>query len=90
MNEPTQEAPPVLIEDLDQFVSLLTGWHSNKVAMLEHLLEIPEGTEMQVDGGDSVALTGDILAGFKAGLNVALMELGKLPFESAPLPDATH
>ena len=73
----------ILIEDIDQFVNLLTRWHVEKVKVLEHMLEVPDGTEMECDGV-SVVLTGDMLAGFKAGINLSLMELGILPFVSEP------
>lgn len=85
------QAPEILpITDLDQFAGLLTNWHASKVAVLEHMLSIPEGTEMSIDGGDSVPLTGDLLAGLKVGINLCLMELGNLPFitESANAADA--
>lgn len=68
------------IESLDQFAGLLTAWHAEKVRVLEHMLQIPEGTEMVVDGGEAVPLIGDRLAGFKAGIQLSLMELGTLPF----------
>lgn len=73
----------ILIEDIDQFVNLLTVWHTEKVKVLEHMLEIPDGTEMEANGV-SVVLTGDMLAGFKTGIILSLMELGILPFVSEP------
>lgn len=75
---PTEEV--VQITDLDSFVRALVHWHTNKVAMLKHLAEIPEGTEMVVGDDTPIVLEGDILAGFKAGLETALIELGELPF----------
>jgi hypothetical protein len=78
------DTPPnagiVPITDLDSFVRALVHWHTNKVAMLRHLAEIPEGTEMSVGDEAPIVLEGDILAGFKAGLETALIELGELPF----------
>lgn len=75
------QAPETLeIQDLDQFVKLLVGWHTQQVKTLEHFLDMPEGVVMQVDGDEQIALTGDLLAGFKAGINMSLMQLGKLPF----------
>lgn len=70
------------IYDLGQFVKYLTAWHSHKVKILEHMLSIPEDSEMVVDGGSasSVIMTGDMLAGFKAGVELALIELGTMPF----------
>lgn len=77
----------VMVEDLDQFVRVLMAWHTNKVAMLRHLQSIPEGTEVSKDDGEPIVLTGDILKGFQMGLEVALEEMGTLPFE-AELEDA--
>ena len=83
MTETTpQPTPPETIEitDVNQFVGILIDWHAKKVAILEHMLQVPEGTEMIVDGGTPVILTGDMLAGVQAGISMALMELGILPF----------
>lgn len=79
----------VEITDVNQFVGILTNWHAKKVAILEHMLQVPEVTEMQVDGGTSVILTSDMLAGFKAGISVSLMELGILPFVAEMEPVTT-
>lgn len=71
------------VEDLDQFVGLLTAWHSNRVATLKHLTEIPEGTKVQVDDDETkLVLEGDLLKGFSLGITTALLELGKLPFQA--------
>ncbi len=86
MNQATQEAPvapaTIEVENLDQFVQMLAGWHDQKVKTLKHMLEVPDGTEMVVTGASpmTVILAGDMLVGFKAGLELALMELGTLPF----------
>ena len=85
MTEATQAEAPVAsltieIDDLEQFVRILAGWHEQKVKTLKHMLEMPEGVEMVVSGETPVVLTGDLLAGLKAGIEVALMELGELPF----------
>lgn len=77
----------VMVDDLDQFVRVLMAWHANKVAMLRHLQNIPDGTEASKDDGEPVVLTGDMLKGFQMGLEVALEEMGTLPFE-AELEDA--
>lgn len=78
-NTPTS-SDTLEITNLDHFVALLVDWHNNRVQRLEHMLEVPEGTEMQVDDGESRLLEGDLLAGFKAGITVALSEMGVLPF----------
>lgn len=70
------------VYDLGQFIKYLTAWHSHKVEILKHMINIPEGSEMVVDeeSASSVIMTGDMLAGFKAGIELALIELGTMPF----------
>lgn len=86
MNEATdtintrESEETVPVTDLDHFVKLLTGWHGNKIAMLKHMMAIPEGTEAELSDGDKVTMTGDILKGFRMGLTIAMSELGTLPF----------
>lgn len=77
-----EQRKPELVEvaDLDGFVKHLTTWHNNRVATLRHMQQIPEGTPMQVGDGPERPLTGDLLEGFKAGIQVALAQLGTLPF----------
>ncbi len=87
----SQAAPETLeIQDLNEFVRILVGWHSHQVRTLEHFLTLPEGLAMQVGEGPEVVLAGDMLAGFKAGIELSLMQLGKLPFsaelEDTPVP----
>lgn len=76
----TQQTETVMVEDLNTFVSVLTGWHTNKVAALRHMQEIPAGTEIAFDDEDNKILDGELLKGFKMGIELALMELGTLPF----------
>lgn len=76
----TQENQDTLVlEDMNQFVQILVAWHSEKIKILKHMLLIPDGTVMELDGTDH-NLTGDMLIGFRAGLSVALAELGSLTF----------
>lgn len=70
----------VVVNDIDHFIALLFAWHTNKVTLLQHLASVPEGTQMMVGEDEPITLSGDVLAGFKAGLEMALMELGTLPF----------
>ena len=82
MPETKQETVPV--QDLNQFVQLLTAWHENRVATMEHMLQIPDGTKVELgmpDGNKhNHELTGEKLDGFLIGLHFALMEFGQLPF----------
>lgn len=81
MNAPVAKST-VLIEDLDQFVVLLTDWHEHKVKILEKMMEIPEGSEATFGDQEPKVLTGDYREGFVMGLSLALIELGSLPFIS--------
>lgn len=79
MQEPNTET--IDVESLDDFVHMLVSWHGHKHAILTHMLEMPDGTYMQMGENEPVAMTGDMLAGFKVGIQLALMELGTLPFQ---------
>lgn len=92
--ETNQDTVPV--QDLNQFVALLSHWHTNRVATMEHMLQIPDGSEVELgmpDGSKhSHVLTGDKRDGFLIGLNFALMEFGQLPFVAEteePAPEET-
>jgi hypothetical protein len=82
VNEAQEETIPV--DNLDQFVQILTAWHAEKCAVVQHLLTIPEGSEFEVgnEGEEQtkVVLTGESLAAFKLGIEMVMMQLGELPF----------
>lgn len=87
-----EEAGIVPVQDLDQFVRILADWHASKTKQLRHLLQVPAGTTVEIDGVDHV-LAGDLRDGFIAGITVALSLVGELPFvaevEDAPAqPDS--
>jgi len=86
--EAKKQSETVPIENVEQFVSITCAWHTDKVKVLEHMLAIPEGTKIEVSGQAEATLTGDMLAGFRAGIELSLMQLGTLPFaielEEAP------
>lgn len=75
-----QKSETVVVADIDQFIQLLSGWHQNKVKTLEHMLSVPEGTEVTFNEEAQQILSGDLHKGFVMGLSLALMELGTLPF----------
>lgn len=82
---PTQTLDPeatVQIETLDNFVRLLAGWHQARVNELEALFNIPEGVEISLDDSEPIMLEGAVRLAFIAGVNVALMKLGVLPFQA--------
>lgn len=80
MSAMPQPSELVEVEDLDQFAKMITVWHAGKVKVLEHFLQMPEGNEMQVGDEEPIKLEGDVLKGMKAGVQLALMEFGFLPF----------
>lgn len=76
----------VMVEDLDTFVSILMDWHAAKVKTLEHMVDIPEGSEVTINDGMAKILEGDYRDGFILGLTLSLMELGTLPFICEQVP----
>lgn len=90
-----QENETFEIQSMDMFADLLAQWHKRRVETLEHFFEVPEGTEVEITMQDGVTqkhiIAGDIKTGFLIGLNLALMELGTLPFlvENRPQEEAT-
>ena len=76
------------IKDLDHFVGLLSRWHTTKVKTIKHMMTVPDTTEVILEEGTPVQMTGEFRKGFVLGLTIALAELGELPFV-AELEDAT-
>lgn len=95
MSEDTQPDQVISIESLDHFVKILTAWHSAQCSVVKHMLELPEGSDFLIGEGEQEAplvLTGDAMTGFKFGIEMALMQLGTLPFvaeveEPEPVPE---
>ena len=88
MTQPDNPQALIQVSDLGQFVHYLASWHSQKVAELQHMVDVPADTIMESEGIQLV-LQGDTLEGFRAGLSLALVALGTLPFavetEDAPV-----
>jgi hypothetical protein len=83
----------VTINTVEQFSKILSAWHSQAIERTKHLLTVPEGAEFTVGEGEeesTVSLSGAGLAGFKFGVELALMQLSVLPFvaetEEEPAP----
>lgn len=76
------EKETIVMNDLDQFVRTLVGWHNHQVACLENMMDAPPGLEVQVMDGTPVVLQDDLLKGFVIGVYTALTLLGKLPFSA--------
>ena len=83
---PTPNDGLILIEDANLFGTLVSDWHANRMHRLRHMLAVPEGTEIEVDG-EPLVLTGDAHRAFVAAMTVAISELEQLPF--SPVEDST-
>ena len=81
-NQETAAVEPQIeqIKSFDQFVDLLLEWHAKAVDTVLHLKDVPEGIEVKVENEEPYKLEGDVLKGFKLGLELALNYLGNLPF----------
>jgi len=78
----TQLALPLTlpVQDLDQFVTILTSWHNNRVAQLKHILLMPSGSELLIGDEEPLMLTGEVLKAYQVGIEQSLALLGQLPF----------
>lgn len=76
---PEGDGDTIPVVNVDQFAGLLGQWHSNTVAKVKQMGEIPDGTDVDIDG-KKVTLTGDAMTGFQIGLLTTLAEFQDLPF----------
>lgn len=81
MDTQIQKRDVIPVDDLDTFIHIVTSWHQNKVKMVQHMLEVPEGQEVEYEDKTYV-LVDDVRQAFIIGVTVALSELGVLPFTS--------
>lgn len=91
LREPAEDTrPDIEVQDLGQFIMMLTDWHKRQVATLEHLQLIPSGTDVSVEGEPPFTLEGPVLKAFQMGISLALSHLGNLPFNAEFVdPNAT-
>lgn len=96
MNQDQNQAPEQGTEDQQPIVTMnsvmemaevLAKWHQHKVNVLKYIRDIPEGSITELDGVKR-EFSGDFREGVILGINLALNELGVLPFvmstEDAP------
>ena len=73
------------MDDLDllEFAGQLKEWHQGKLTNLENVIDnVKAGTILKVGPeGEKIELTSENAKWFKAGLQIALSEFEKLPFE---------
>ena len=77
------------IGSVDLMYKLFHMWHEEKCGVLNHILIIPEGTVIEDSAGISHELTNEYLAGFKSGVEVALIEFKDMPFINTPSVEPT-
>jgi hypothetical protein len=90
------EAPLQEVTSVPQLVTLFTEWVNVRLAMLSHLQDIPDGSDIELSNDEeqqeenSVAqilhLTGETLIAFRLGIQLALEEFSDVPF--VVLPDS--
>lgn len=78
MGEDHSEVVPM--DDTATFFGVLKMWHEHQVETLKHMLTIPEGTDLEVDG-QTVKLEGVTHLAFQAGIRTALSVFENLPFD---------
>lgn len=67
-----------------KLVETVTDWHKHKIEMIDTVLNQPADTDVILQGSDGhdVALSGDVLKGFRAGMVICKEWIEKLPFEA--------
>lgn len=75
-----QPSPIVEVTDIDQMVRILIEWNKQKVAILQHMIELPDATQVDIEEDNPIVLTGDVKRAFQLGIQLSIEELGNLPF----------
>ena len=75
---------------LDQFAEQILVWQAQKMAELNHMLSIPEGTRVSLNAGESVVLEGEAMKAYRAGVSLAMVQFDKLPFSVEFETDSTE
>lgn len=70
------------ITSLGEFILRVQDWHAQRVANLQHFLDIPDTGDIEIEfEGKTLKLEGDALLAFRAGISSSLDALGQLPFK---------
>ena len=77
-------------EDMGQAIAMLMQWHALGAAKVNHMLDIPEGSKVEIEGFPDLILSGDAHRAFRLGVQAALAELGELPFYAEYDDQPTH
>lgn len=82
-----QNEDVVAVQTPEDFFTILTLWHDKQVATLNHMADLPEGSEVQLDDGTPITLEGDKHTAFVAGLMTAFQLFKSLPFSLIDAPE---
>jgi len=67
-------------EEMIEFIEAVQGWHENHVAQLQLIID---NSDAEMDfGGVKIEADSDLAKGIRTGVQVALAQLGKLPFST--------
>jgi len=95
MSEQTNEVEiqTINVNTIDDMMSVLYHWHAEKVAVLKHMINVPDEAKVTIDEKRELILKGEVREAFKLGLTLALIEMGKLPFvvelQGEPMSEGT-
>lgn len=71
-------------DGLKELADVVIAWHQSRIDHIDEILESGDGKKgiklKNEEDGSEIVIEGDKLAGFRAGLHVAKLILGKLPF----------
>lgn len=76
----TESLPDIIpVQDANQLAGVVTQWHELIKQRLQHMVSIPEGTELEFENGDSLVLEASTLSAFQLGIQYALSEMESFP-----------
>lgn len=80
----------VELDTVEKTVQFITDWHTNRLARVEHLLQVPQGVEFTIGDSEVQILEGKLHAGFLLGVSLALNEFQTLPITVSNSEEQTN
>lgn len=78
----------IMVNNLDDFVTMITAWHTANADMLRKMATIPGDGGMTVEyNGQPEVMEGKFHSGFVMGITTALGMFGSLPFQERVVED---
>ena len=68
-------------ETLEEMLAAVIEWYKARMSSLEHMLHIPQGIEVSLNGAAPIVMTPDIHKGFIIGITVGLIEAAAFPIQ---------